>query len=422
MTIRVLTGLDHRVEAEIVQALESDVEAVVVRRCPDLADLLAAAAAGLADVAVVSAGQRFLDKEALATLARDHVAVVGVARDESDERVLRQLGVAFVVPDDVDPAVLRDALTDATGTVGTADAAATADAVPAHRADAEVRSGAVLAVWGPIGSPGRTTVAVALAAQLAAAHEVVLIDADTWGASIGQALAVVDEAPGVVAAARAAEQGTLDRPTLARLAPRAPSGFRLLTGLPRADRWPEVRAAAFAGVLEVARTIADVVVVDVGFALEDDEELSYDTSAPRRNGVTLTALEECDVLLAVGAADPVGLQRLVRGVQEIAARPAPEPLVVVNKVRDTAVGAKPERTITDALARFSGLADLHFLPWDPQTTDAALLAGHPADSPRGKAPLPAALSALARAVDERLREHIGAGTRTIDPVDAATLV
>ena len=82
--IRVLTGLDHRVEADIVQSLESDPDAVVVRRCPDVADLLAAAAAGLTDVAVVSAGQRFLDREALASLARDRVAVVGVARDEGD--------------------------------------------------------------------------------------------------------------------------------------------------------------------------------------------------------------------------------------------------------------------------------------------------------------------------------------------------
>jgi MinD-like ATPase involved in chromosome partitioning or flagellar assembly len=402
VTIRVLTGLDHRVEADIVQTLESDPEAVVVRRCPDVADLLAAAAAGLADVAVVSAGQRFLDKEALAALGRDQVAVVGVARDETDERALRQLGIAYVVPAEVDPAVLRDALTDATGMFDPAgprhDDEPNAVATPGG----SVRSGSVLAVWGPIGSPGRTTVAIALAEQLAGDHEVVLVDADTWGASIAQALAVIDEAPGMVAAARAAEQGTLDRPTLARLAPRAPGGFRVLTGLPRSDRWPEVRAAAFADVLRVARTIADVVVVDVGFALEDDEELSYDTSAPRRNGVTLTALEDCDVLLAVGAADPVGLQRLVRGVQEISARPAPEPLVVVNKVRDTAVGSQPERMISEALARFSGLEDLQFLPWDPQTTDAALLEGSPVTSLGRRSPLTPALEGLARRVAARI--------------------
>ena len=59
-------------------------------------------------------------------------------------------------------------------------------------------------------------------------------------------------------------------------------------------------------------------VVDTGFALERDEELSYDTMAPRRNGATLSALEAADVVLAVGAADPVGMQRLVRGLGELA--------------------------------------------------------------------------------------------------------
>src|SRR3954453_13089612 len=41
----------------------------VVRRCVDLADLLAAAAAGLAQVAILSADLRRLDREAVARLA-----------------------------------------------------------------------------------------------------------------------------------------------------------------------------------------------------------------------------------------------------------------------------------------------------------------------------------------------------------------
>ena len=44
---------------------------------------------------------------------------------------------------------------------------------------------------------------------------------------------------------------------------------------PKAERWPELRGAALERVLEVARSLAEVVVVDVGFCLEDDEELSY---------------------------------------------------------------------------------------------------------------------------------------------------
>ena len=184
----------------------------------------------------------------------------------------------------------------------------------------------VTVVWGPTGAPGRTTVAVTLAAQLAAAGvRTLLVDLDTWGASVAQVLGLVDEAPGVAAAARASEQGTLDVPGLARLAPEVVPGLRVLTGLPRADRWPELRAAAVEDVLRLARGVVDHVVVDAGFAVEDDEELSYDTAAPRRNAATLTALEAADHLVVVGAADPVGLQRLVRAVQDVAVLPSPRP-------------------------------------------------------------------------------------------------
>ena len=149
----------------------------------------------------------------------------------------------------------------------------------------------------------------------------------------------------------------------------------MLTGLPRADRWPELRTAALEDVLRLARGVADHVVVDTGFAVEDDEELSYDTAAPRRNAATLTALEVADHLVVVGAADPVGLQRLVRAVQDVAVIPSPRPTVVVTKVRASVAGRRPERAIGDVLRRFAGMDAVRFLPWSPDECDAALLAG-----------------------------------------------
>lgn len=397
MTVRVLTALDHHLETRVVTTLGQAREATVVRRCADLADLLAAAAAGLADVAVVSAGLRLLDRDALERLARAEVGVVGIVSADADgedaERRLRQLGVGFVLPVDADPDSLAATLADASG-AGPAEAAA-GDGAAGEDPGEGVRRGRVLAVWGPPGSPGRTTVALALADRLARSGEVLLVDADTWAASVAQTLAIVDEAPGVVAAARAADQGTLDRPALARLAPRAPGGFRVLTGLPRADRWPEVRPLALAEVLRVGRTLADTVVVDLASPIEDDEELSYDTVAPRRNGATLAALEAADEVVVVGAGDPVGLQRLVRAVQDLAGRPSGQTRVVVNKVRETAVGARPERTIRAALERFSGLTDLTFVPWDPAACDAALLAGHAVTAGTRRSAVAAALEPFA---------------------------
>ena len=100
-----------------------------------------------------------------------------------------------------------------------------------------------------------------------------------------------------------------------------------------------------------------MVVVDCGFSLEDDEELSYDTLAPRRNGATLTTLALADEVVVVGGCDPVGLQRLVRGLQELGTVQAPPPTVCVNRVRSGAVGANPEQRVSEALARFAGVTE-----------------------------------------------------------------
>jgi MinD-like ATPase involved in chromosome partitioning or flagellar assembly len=270
----------------------------------------------------------------------------------------------------------------------------------------------VTVVWGPTGAPGRTTVAVTLAAQLAAGGvRTLLVDLDTWGACVAQVLGMVDEAPGVAAAARASEQGRLDVPALARLAPEVVPRLRVLTGLPRADRWPELRSGAVEDVLRLARSVADHVVVDTGFAVEDDEELSYDTAAPRRNASTLAALEAADRLVVVGAADPVGLQRLVRAVQGVAVLPSPPPLVVVNKTRASAAGPQPERSIGEVLQRFAGLEAVRFLPWAPQECDEALLAGRALTETSPRAPFTLAVAGLAAELDPRVAPAVSSGRR-----------
>lgn len=402
MTTAVLTAVGHQWEARLVTALESAPGLAVVRRCADLADLLAAASAGLADVALVSADLRSLDRAALHHLASHGVRSAGVAApgDEAGERRLRQLGLDVVVRADAEPHEIEEALTGLQEAVlpddpfgpdgghgpdagdGSARVAAAATepgaavAPPGSDGWAPVEQSRVVAVWGPTGAPGRSTLALGLAAELAAAGtRTLLVDCDTYGSSVAQALSLLDEAPGMAAAARAADQGVLDLPALARLAPEVSRGLRVLTGIPRAERWPELRAPAVEHVLTVARQLAEVVVVDCGFSIEDDEELSYDTLAPRRNAATLTALEQADELLVVGSADPVGLQRLVRAVQDVGSIPSPTPQVVVNKVRASAVGGRPERRIGEALVRFSGMDDLLFLPWDQASLDEAMLAG-----------------------------------------------
>ena len=391
MSVPVLTAVsDPRWEADIVSALARDDGVRVVRRCVDLADLLAAAAAGLARAVLLSADLRRLDRDALTRLAVAGVAVVGLVApgDEQADRRLRQLGVAHVLPADAGADEVSATLVaavgaaDALGGYDYADPRAVLAAPVDDGADApeplEPGSGRVLAIWGPTGAPGRTSVAVGLAAELAELGiSTMLVDADVYGGVVAQLLGLLDEAPGVAAACRLANNGTLDLAGLAELAVQVRPGLRVLTGIARAERWPELRPSALEAVLGLARSLAAYVVVDCGFGLERDEELSYDTVAPRRNGATLAVLDAADTVVAVASADPVGLQRYVRALGELGdAIPARVPLTVVNRVRAAAIGGgDAEVEITAALARYAGVSDVRFIPLDTASYDAAMAAG-----------------------------------------------
>jgi Flp pilus assembly CpaE family ATPase len=188
---------------------------------------------------------------------------------------------------------------------------------------------------------------------------------------------------------------------LVRLAWTVRPQLRVLTGLARADRWPELRPRAVAAVLEEARRLAEVTVVDCAFSLEDDEELSFDTAAPRRNGATLAVLEAADTVLCVSGADPVALQRSIRALDELRdVLPDVEPVLVVNQVRPGPVPGDPRREIAEALERFAGREVRFFLPADRRATDAAIAAGRALAEVAGGSPLRAGLRALAAALAE----------------------
>jgi MinD-like ATPase involved in chromosome partitioning or flagellar assembly len=383
VTRSVIAALNGAWESELVAAVEATAGYPVARRCADLPDLLAAAAAGYGQVGVVAADLRALDRPALHELASHGVEVAGVVApsDDMGERRLRQLGLTVVLRADLASHEIDDALDslDSRASLVAEDGdvpASAGESGDLGGSDLEtVVAAQVIAVWGPTGAPGRSTVALNLAAELARSAPTLLVDCDTYGSSVAQSLGLLDEAPGVAAAARAADQGALDLAALARIAPEVVPGLRVLTGIPRAERWTELRAPSVAHLLTVARQLSQFVVIDCGFAIEDDEELSYDTLAPRRNAATLTALESADDLLVVGAADPIGLPRLVRSVHDLAAVPSPTPPNVVNRVRASAVGSRPERRIADALARFAGMEDITYLPWDQVSLDGAMFAG-----------------------------------------------
>src|SRR5699024_729732 len=213
-------------------------------------ELLAAAIAQVGTIAVTDLDSG-LDRTVIDRLSRTGVRTLVVASPIDHARVL-QLGARPADPDADLVAAIREL---ATRTVPPAPVPpVVADPVPGPP-QPEAEPGTVVSVCGPPGSPGRSTIALNLASEIAlSGAPVLLIDADIWGAALAQMFGVLTDSAGLAAAVRAADQGTLDAAGLDRLAPQVSSRLRLLTGLPRASRWREVSAASLQTVLEVARS------------------------------------------------------------------------------------------------------------------------------------------------------------------------
>jgi MinD-like ATPase involved in chromosome partitioning or flagellar assembly len=396
-------------EAGLLVALErGDHGVAVARRCVDVVDLVAVATTGQAKAALVAGGLRRLDADAVDRLNAAGVVPVGVVPrgDAAAEDRLRAMGIDYLVPDDAEPDVVGSVIAEAVAvgdgasstrlrlsrTYGGRATTSSQVIVPSGAPPSPptgTRRGSVVAVWGPTGGPGRTTVAVTLADELwRLGSASLLVDADVYGGVVAAVLGLLDESPGLAAACRHAASSRLDTSGLAALCWQITPTFRVLTGIPRAERWPELRATALASVLGAARSLADFTVIDCGFSLESDEELSYDSLAPRRNGATLAILDAADVVLAVGAADPIGLQRLVRGLAELRDAEVAAPIwVVLNKVRRSVVPGDPRAELTAALDRFAGRQPAALLPHDADSLDAALAAGKTLGEARPSSPL-----------------------------------
>lgn len=382
-------------ESPALADLEAHPGVVVLKRCVDVDDLLAAVTSGQADVAVVSLDAPGLDPASIAHLRRHAVRPVAVTSARSEDLDVREharsLGISAVVGSG-ELASLSGVVTTVEDVADTRARDSGADELPAPAPSQD--AGRVVVVWGPAGAPGRTTVATNLACEVARRGvDVVLADLDPYGGAVAQQLGILDEVSGLLSASRLAASGQLDD-RFASVCRGIGEHLSVVTGLPRADRWREVRAAQAEQLIERARDDGQVV-LDTGFCLEDEGGSDFG-GRPARNALTLAALEQADEIVVVGAADPVGLTRLARGLVDLRERAGGAPVrVVVNHMRGS-IGWS-EKEIAGMVEGFSRISGLHFLPEDRVGVDRALVSGRPLGEV-GDSPLVHAISALADAV------------------------
>jgi Flp pilus assembly CpaE family ATPase len=304
--------------------------------------------------------------------------LVGIALDEDDRHAVSALGVDATVDADAGADALRRAL----------HASTTATAQPAPVAPTNgTRPGSLVAVVGSKGAPGASEFAASLAALAGKRWTSVLVELDALGGALDLRLAADAHQGSLLGVARAADAGdSALRELLERwLATRDGWPPVLLGPATVAQALPELaRPGAVANALNALAEVTPLSVLDVGFQLEQGDELGPAARIHREALVTADA-----VLLVLGAREEqlrAGLAQLELLLDALAIK-AERLRVVANGVGGP--GAVPTTELTETLAQRlaeRGLALDAALHWDARALAKATRAGLPLAiaHPRGR--------------------------------------
>ncbi|HEY2868539.1 MAG TPA: AAA family ATPase [Gaiellales bacterium] len=255
-----------------------------------------------------------------------------------------------------------------------AESAAVATAI--HKAMARVTAAAaarpsdaprspLVAVLGPKGGTGKTTLATNLAADLATrGRETLLVDLDLQFGDVGVVLGVEPEHT-IYDLATAG--GTMDAERLRGFTGRSQDGINVLLAPVRPDQADAVTAEHITAILDLARTTYDVVIVD---------------TPPAFTSGVIAAVDQADLIVMLGSFDLPGLKNMKVGMETLQMMDVPSAriLPVLNRA-NTKVGL----LVTD-VARVLGRAPEVAVPSDrcvPQSVNASrpIICMQPKSSP-----------------------------------------
>ncbi|MDO8612830.1 MAG: P-loop NTPase [Dehalococcoidia bacterium] len=265
--VRVLLGVGNpERERRLRDALSGD-GMVIVDRCLDAVSLVERAAAMDLDVALASSDLHRLSVTTMAAVREARLPLVLLAEPGAVEKYggLAHLVPAGAAAEEV-AAALREAMARGPVYSGTSSPGGSEDGAKDVAGDGgEDGAGQVVAVVSGKGAPGKTTVAIALAAALGdRGRRVVLLDADLRGGNVGPHLDL-DPRRGLLGLAfggnGASENGRIEEEL------EEGPGFAVLTGIERPESRSSICTELLTGAVATLRERFEDVVVDAGEAI-----------------------------------------------------------------------------------------------------------------------------------------------------------
>lgn len=218
-----------------------------------------------------------------------------------------------------------------------------------------------------------------LACELAKFGKSVLaIDADVYAPSLAQHFGFDQHYSGISAAIRLQDQQRLSDASFDQLLldfqlPK--QKLKLLAGLTMTNRWPEIGFEKIRQLLGYAATRFDIVIVDLASNIESgvvDARLLSE-----RNSTTIGALSCANKIVAITAADAIGLNRFVWAMHSLRELKLDESvLTLVNRFSQT--GRKQTAEVAATLRQFAEVEINAFVEEDVALFSRALVDGVPA--------------------------------------------
>ena len=205
-----------------------------------------------------------------------------------------------------------------------------------------------MAFWSAPGSVGRTTTALNLAACAAVKMRVLVIDLDFVAPSVAL-LSANQDLPSLSTVLHHHQIApTVDEAFLQEFAPHfsgLPNGFRVIAGLSRPERWPEIEPRLLGDLLKDLAPFVDLIVCDLHASAH---------KLLAANAVARSILADADSVIALANANPLSLSRLLREIHELQTlRPGAESIHVVFNRVDSKKPQPPESAAFVELTQMS---------------------------------------------------------------------
>jgi hypothetical protein len=346
--LRVITlAGDATQETVVARSLEERPDVELVMRCVDRVEASAAIRGADLDALITVGVPNWLDQEVVEEAQNAGIRLVAVGIGGSRPAIISAVAWAFASQGASASEIVRRCTDNL------------APPPPPPSGQPTSPKGVGIAVWGPKGSPGRTTTALEVARELAVVDaSTFLVDADPYGGDLLQTAGIVEDLPTVVWAAQLAGRHQFHAGrVVASLRRVDQNGPILLPGLPRGDLWAEVSPYGWRQLVVAAKAMFTYSIFDVGACLEGDES-PYGDPHGGRNAMTRLTLKAADQVLAVCRADPIGIKNFIWAFDSLTSIVDPDRVVIAaNQVLPG-----KEREIADLLRRHVGKRPLAYLP------------------------------------------------------------